>query len=271
MKCAIVYDFDGTLARGDCAQHGLLPALGFEDAKIFWALVKEKTKDIDGDEILTYLGELAKYAKRTNSDFLSKERLQEFGREIPLFDGVESWFSRINDWAHTEGISIEHYIISSGLHEMIKGTKISSNFKKIYACKYSYDDTNSVLWPALAINYTAKTQYLFRINKGIENCWDNNAINKFIPKDKRPMPFERIIYLGDGDTDIPAMKMVRNQGGHSIAVFDTKKWGDPITQNKIEKLISESRADYAVPADYSQNGQLDVTIRGILKKFSPPV
>jgi 2-hydroxy-3-keto-5-methylthiopentenyl-1-phosphate phosphatase len=268
MKCAIVYDFDGTLARGDCAQYGLLPELGFPEPKIFWEEVKARTKEINGDEVTTYMGVLAEYANRIDSSLLSREKLSEFGKLIELFDGVASWFSRINEWAKNKNIDLEHYIISSGLEEMIRGTSISDQFRTIFACRYSYNDHGVASWPALAINYTAKTQYLFRINKGIHDCWDNAKINEFMPRKLRPVPFERMIYLGDGDTDIPAMKMVKNQGGYSIAVFDPKKWIEPATQVKIEKLISENRASFVVPADYSANTQLDVTIRGILRGFS---
>jgi hypothetical protein len=149
---------------------------------------------------------------------------------------------------------------------MIRGTVIAEKFRKIYACKYHYSaDKKKALWAAQAINYTTKTQFLFRINKGIDNSWDNAAVNRFIEPSEREMPFNRMIYFGDGDTDIPSMKMVRYQGGSSLAVFDQKKWGSTSTQQKVEKLIAEERANYVVPAVYDDGSQLDVTVKGLLQ------
>jgi 2-hydroxy-3-keto-5-methylthiopentenyl-1-phosphate phosphatase len=274
MHCAIIYDFDGTLAEGNCAEHGLLPALGIEDVSEFWNEVKETTEKLNADEISMYLWKLLERAKNKKSlNILSKRSLNDFGTKIPLFEGVTEWFPSINRYAADNGIGLSHYIISSGLEEMIRGTAIVENFKDIFACRFLYDtdidtdkDKDSIpLWPAVSINYTTKTQFLFRINKGIENCWDNTSINRFVEPEKRPIPFSNMIYIGDGDTDIPAMKMVKYQGGHSIAVFDTDKWKETSTQNKIQKLIAEERTDYVVPADYQDHSQLTVSVKGILQ------
>lgn len=267
MLCALIYDFDGTLADGDCAQHGVMPALNIHDVKAFWNEVKAAAKRNDGDEILAYMGLLAIKARDLKSSELSAANLKKHGSSIPLFPGVTDWFDRINSYASEHGIILEHYIVSSGLEKMIEGTPIARHFKnRIFACKYAYsDDGNSVIWPALAINYTTKTQFLFRINKGIDNCYDNDAVNKFIEPQHRRIPFERMIYFGDGDTDIPCMKMVRTQGGTSLAVFNTQKWSEKRTQEKVGKLIAEERANYVVPADYQESSQLDVTVKGILQ------
>ncbi|MBP4043331.1 haloacid dehalogenase-like hydrolase [Aeromonas sp. SrichE-2G] len=268
MKCALIYDFDGTLAEGDCAQHGVMPELGITDIPEFWASVKRRAKHDDGDEILTYLGMLAEKANILKSDVLSTEKLIMHGQSIPLFSGVESWFDRIDRFAESIGLELDHYIISSGLDAMIRGTSIGNKFRDIYACKYHYsEDKCYATWPAQAINYTTKTQFLFRINKGIHNSWDNGEVNKFIELQDRDIPFQRMIYLGDGDTDIPSMKMVRYQGGRSIAVFDNKKWPLKSTQDKVEKLISEERADYVVPALYDEGSHLDITVKGLLRLF----
>lgn len=268
MKCALVYDFDGTLAEGDCAQHGLMPALGINDVSEFWRSVKNRAKNDDGDEILAYLGLLVEKANSIESQELSENNLIKHGKSIPLFSGVNTWFERINSYAQSHDLEINHYIVSSGLDAMIKGTEIGDKFRKIYACKFHYgDDKNKALWAAQAINYTTKTQFLFRINKGIDNSWNNEAVNQFIELDQREIPFQRMIYFGDGDTDIPSMKMVRYQGGQSIAVFDEKKWGERKTQEKVEKLIAEERTNYVVPANYDEGSQLDVTVKGLLQLF----
>lgn len=267
IKCAFVYDFDGTLAEGDCAEWGVMPELNIKKDD-FWPEVQKRCKKDDGDEILAYLGALAEKASEQNSDVLSEANLLKHGGEIPLFSGVESWFDRINEYGKKHGLFIFHYIISSGLDAMIRGTPIGGKFRQIYACKYHYsDDGNVPKWAAQAVNYTTKTQFLFRINKGIDNAWDNEAINKFIELSEREIPFERMIFFGDGDTDIPSMKMVRLQGGSSIAVFDIKKWTDSKTQEKVEKLIAEERASYVVPADYKAGTQLDVTVKGLIQLF----
>lgn len=266
MHCAIIYDFDGTLAQGDCAQHGLMPALDIDDISAFWKEVKEITKKQDSDEISMYLWKLFEKAKdKKMLHQLSPNKLKEFGKEIPLFDGVEEWFPLINRYAADNGIALSHYIISSGIEDMILGTSIAKYFKKIFACRYIYDENQKPLWPALSINYTTKTQFLFRINKGIENCWDNASVNRFVEPVARPIPFTNMIYIGDGDTDIPAMKMVKYQGGHSIAVFNKDKWKDESTQNKVQKLIAEERTDYVVPANYEEHSQLAVSVKGILQ------
>jgi len=270
MKCAIVYDFDGTLAEGNCPEHGLMEAIGISDIDAFWEEVHELNKLRDGNEILTYLGLLALKAKQSEKKVeLSPQRLRHHGGNIPLFLGVKDWFPAINKFASEHRIELYHYIISSGLEDMILGTDIAPEFKRIFGCRYHYDqDTGEAKWATVAIDYTTKTQYLFRINKGIENSWDNKAINKYIEPDKRIFPFNRMIYLGDGDTDIPAMKLVKLQGGCSLAVFNPNEWDKEVTQNKIEKLISEDRVSYVVPGDYTRGSQLDVTIRGVLRLYA---
>jgi len=268
-KVALVYDFDGTLAEGNCAEHGLMPALGIKDKKEFWKNVTKATKERNADGILAYLGFLALNAKKAGKrEHLTRKKLKEHGRLIPLLPGVSEWFKRINAYAKQQNISIEHYIVSSGIEEMICGTPIAEYFTYIFACKYHYDkETGYVKWPAVAINYTTKTQYIFRINKGILNYYDDSEVNTYMERNQRPVPFERMIYLGDGDTDIPCMRLVKDQGGCSIAVFEEKEWRKPKSQKKIEKLIAEDRVSYVVPGNYEEGTQLDVTVKGVLSKI----
>lgn len=269
-KVALVYDFDGTLAEGNCAEYGLMPALGITDVSEFWNLITTETEVRDGDGILAYLGFLALKAKEAEKrDELTPKKLQDHGKMIPLFPGVITWFDRINEYAQSQKICLEHYIVSSGIEEMIRGTAIADHFKRIFACKYHYDQTRGYAkWPSVAINYTTKTQYIFRINKGVLNSYDDSKVNEYVEPSKRPIPFDRMIYLGDGDTDIPCMRLVKDQGGCSIAVFDEKKWVKPTSQNKIEKLIAEDRVSYVVPGDYKERSQLDVTVKGVLRRIN---
>jgi hypothetical protein len=267
LRTALVYDFDGTLAPGSIQEHSLLPDYLGIDSKEFWTDVKKETRDQDADEILVYLRLLLERATERAVP-LTRSVLQTHGAKTPLFEGVEQWFDRIDEHALPRGLALEHYVISSGNEEMIQGTKIFDKFRQVFASRYHYNGGGNAVWPAIAINYTTKTQYLFRINKGIDNSWNNEAVNRWQPMEERSVPFSRIIYLGDGDTDIPSMKMVRHQGGHSVAVFDPERWDNSQMQSKVYNLIAESRADFVVPANYNNGGQLDITIKGILGRIA---
>jgi len=265
-KTAIVYDFDGTLAPGNMQEHSFLPKHDV-DKNVFWKQVRELAKKHDCDEILVYMHEMLKLA-RDKGIPITREVLRQHGSDINLYPGVESWFTRLNQFAADRNLELEHYVISSGNEELIRGCQIHDRFKQIFASRFIYDSHGIAEWPGIAINYTTKTQYLFRINKGIYNSSDNEAVNRWIPLDKRPIPFERMIFIGDGDTDIPSMKMVRHQGGHAIAVFKSDIWDDEKTQEKLYHLIAEDRANYVAPANYSQGGQLDVIVKGILARYA---
>ncbi|HEY2515958.1 MAG TPA: HAD family hydrolase [Polyangiaceae bacterium] len=266
LRTALVYDFDGTLSPGSIQEHSLIPDVLGTSVGAFWTEVKRRCKENDADEVLVYMQLLLEKA-RQREVAITAELLREHGAKTPFFEGVDTWFERIAAHAEERGLALEHYVISSGNEEMIKGSSIASRFRAIFACRYLYQNEVAV-WPGIAINYTTKTQYLFRINKGVENSWDNAAVNRWQPMPERPVPFSRMIYLGDGDTDIPSMKMVRHQGGHSVAVFDPKKWGEGATQEKVYNLIAEDRAHFVVPADYGHGSQLDVTLKGVLGRIA---
>jgi len=262
---ALIYDFDGTLAEGNIQEHSFIPTHDVS-TKDFWEDVKREAKDQDSDEILVYMHKMLEMARDKNSP-ITKKMLRSHGASTPLFEGTSDWFDRINEYSKVRGLNLEHYIISSGISEMINGCSIASNFKQIFASKFMYRN-NEAIWPGVSINYTTKTQFLFRINKGIDNHWDNETINKWIPMKERPEPFSRMIFIGDGETDIPSMKMVRLQGGHSIAVFDPNKWNTVKTKTLAQRLISEDRVNFVVPADYTEDSQLDVMIKGVLGKIA---
>lgn len=267
LRTALVYDFDGTLAQGNIQEHSLIPQVLGVSKEEFWADVQERRRAHDADQILIYMQLLLEYAKKKNQP-ITRELLAQNGSSVQYFEGVTEWFSRMNQYAEERNLALEHYIVSSANEEIIQGCSIASFFKSIFACKYIYNDSGQAIWPATAVNYTTKTQYLFRINKGISNNWEDEAVNRFIPLRERPLPFERMIYIGDGDTDIPSMKMVRHQGGHSIAVFDPEQWAAGKAQTKAERLIAEDRAHFVVPAIYTEHSQLDVTVKGILGRIA---
>ena len=193
---------------------------------------------------------------------LKRDSFRKFGSMVELFKGVEDWFTLINQYGKSKGINIKHYINSSGLKEMIEGTSIAKRFENIYACSFLYNVDGVAYWPAVAVDYTTKTQFLFKINKGIKEISDNKRINEYVAKEDRPIPFERMIYLGDGETDVPCMSVVKEQGGHSIAVFGNRK-----KKAVAERLIKENRVNFVCKADYSENSEIHTTVRLILDKI----
>jgi hypothetical protein len=268
-RAAIVYDFDGTLARGNIQEHTFLPELGV-DKDVFWAEVGRLKREHDADQILVYMWWMLQQA-RAKGVTVSKEMLRKHGSATPLYDGLDgatSWFDRINAYAAAHGQALEHYIVSSGNREIIEGCSIYGRFTRVFASQFIYDDAGAAVWPGVAINYTTKTQFLFRINKGVTSSWDDAAVNRWQPMNERPVPFTRMIFIGDGDTDIPSMKMVRHQGGYSIAVYDEADWPQQRSKEKLHRLIAEDRAHFVAPANYSDGSQLDVIVRGILGRFA---
>jgi phosphoserine phosphatase len=257
---ALVYDFDGTLSPGNMQEFGFVQALG-KDPKDFWEKTGQLAKENDANAILCYMYLMLQEAKANNIS-LKRKSFKQFGSQIELYEGVEEWFAGINEYGKSIGLNIKHYINSSGLREMIEGTKIASEFENIYACSFLYDVDGIAYWPAVAVDYTTKTQFLFKINKGIKEVSDNKKINEYLAKEERPIPFERMIYFGDGETDIPSMRVVKEQGGHSIAVY-----GNPSKKATARKLIHEDRVNFAGKADYSEGKEIDTTVRKILEKI----
>lgn len=261
-KVALIYDFDGTLSPGNMQEFGFMEAIG-KSANAFWAENTKLAQDNDADQILTYMHLMLQKAKSENIS-LKRDSFRCFGKKIELFSGVLEWFKLINAYGKSIGVDIEHYINSSGLIEMVEGTQIAKEFKKIYACSYLYDIDGKAIWPAVAVNYTTKTQFLFKINKGIDSIYDNKKVNEFIDHEKRRIPFSRMVYFGDGETDIPCMKLIKDQGGHSIAVYKPR---DSKKKSTSEKLISENRVNFACAADYTENKEIHQVVKTILDKL----
>lgn len=263
-RAAIVYDFDGTLAPGNVQEHGFLKELGIPPGD-FWKGSNRQAQDQDADQILVYMHHMLTECKNRGIP-LTRQAMRQWGAATPFFAGVESWFGRVNEFAEAHGLVLEHYVISSGIREMIEGSSIAPHLKLVFASTFLFDEKGQAVWPALAINYTSKTQYLFRINKGIDNCWDHGSINKYMREGERPLPFERMIFIGDGETDIPSMKMMRHQRGQAIAVFDPQRW--PRLQEHIAGMIAGDRVDFVAPADYTVGSQLEVTVKGLLRRMA---
>ncbi len=278
-KIAICYDFDGTLSPKNMQEYSFIPELLQISNKDFWKEVNDNAKDNDMDEILSYLELMIDKAKLNNVK-MDKESLKRYGKDIPFFEGVKTWFDRINKYGKNKEVSIdvEHYIISSGLKPMIEGTAIAKNFKHIFACDFKYDQHDVPQWPSAVINYTTKTQYLFRINKHQEdknseynllNNW-NNSVNKYLPDEKRYISFSQMIYIGDGLTDIPAMKMLNYQGGYSIAIYNQDKKSSKNKESPkqiCEQMLKEKRCSFIAPADYQQDTKLERLVKMLIDKI----
>lgn len=270
---AIAYDFDGTLAPGNMQEREFIPAIGMNTNK-FWKEVTDESKKHQADNILVYMKLMLDKA-HTASVKVRENDFKLFGKNLPFFEGVlqyrendlleKGWFDRINDYGKLSGVNVEHYIVSSGIREMIKGTPIAKKFKNIYASSFYYDHHGVAVWPALAINYTTKTQYLFRINKGCLDVSDNKEINKYTPENNRPVPFRNMVYIGDGDTDIPCFRLVKDRGGHSIAVYKPNTKGAKVKSNK---LIEEGRVNFTAPADYRNNSIIDRIVKALIDKIA---
>lgn len=255
---AICYDFDKTLSPTDMQAQGYIQSIDY-DVDAFWKKSNSLAEENKMDQNLAYMYMMAKGSR--GKVIFNRHTLKEFGSKVTLFPGVDSWFDRINTYGESNGVSVEHYIISSGLKEMIEGTSIADKFKKIYASSFYYDEDGVAVWPAQVVNYTDKTQYLFRIEKGILNVNDQ-GVNSYYSPDKLRIPFRNIVYIGDSDTDIPCMKLVNVNGGHSIGVYNS----ETKDKSKVFRMLDENRIKYFEPADYTEGSSLEKLIMSIIDR-----
>lgn len=260
---AIAYDFDGTLAPGNMQEHQFLPEIGMTPTA-FWKEVHDTAKQHQADEVLVYMNLMLRKASAYNVP-VRRDDFKSRGNSIKLFKGVTEWFTRITAYAKSKGVDLKHYLISSGNEEIFAGTPIAKRFEAVFASKYLFDANGVAQWPALAINYTTKTQFLFRINKGVTDISDNAAVNKFVPKAERAVPFENIVFVGDGATDIPCFRLVKEQGGLSVAVYTPNKHRGRI---KADQYLEDGRVHTVVPANYTDGAALDKIIKARIDEIA---
>ena len=257
---AFLYDFDKTLCTTDMQDYAFIPSLGMTPAE-FWSVANDFGRRHRIDSVLAYMYTMIQEAERRELPF-TRGDLVEKGRDIVLFPGVEDWFRRVNAFGEEQGVRVEHYIISSGLREIIEGSSISAAFKEIYASEFYYDETGRPVWPKLAVNFTAKTQFVYRINKGILDVAKDKELNASMPDDSKRIPFTNMIYIGDGLSDVPCMKMMRAYGGQAVAVYqDSNRAG-------VEDLLAKGRVDFIFPADYRDGTLFDETMKNIVRKIA---
>ncbi len=260
-KVAMIYDFDETLSVTYMQDYILIPSLGMTPGT-FWKKANQWSRDNCADQITGSMYYFFKTAKEKGIK-LTRQYFCDAAQSITYFDGVEEWFDRINEYGKQLNLQIEHYIVSSGYEEIIAGSTIRKHFTDIFGCSYAFGEDGTPVWPARIVNYSTKTQYLSKINKGLGKLEDR-AVNEFMPDEERPIPFRRMIYFGDGMTDIPSMKLTKERGGNAIAVYQPKSRHK---KNAI-KLLSDDRVNFALPADYRENKQIDIVVKTILDKIA---
>ncbi len=256
----ILYDFDKTLCTTDMQEYSFIKNLGMTSNE-FWGEAAAITSKHEVEKILAYMCVMIKKCKEKGIP-LTEKYLNSCGENVVLFKGVSTWFERINEYGESLGVNIEHYIISSGTYEIIQGTPIAKYFKRIYACKYMYDENGEAVWPALAINYTLKTQYIYRISKGILDVTDDYNLNRLQDESLRRIAYRNMIYIGDGMTDIPCMKMLKSKGGKSIALYQSGR------SETVKPLVDDDRINYVCVADYSPNSSLEKIVKLMIENMA---
>ncbi len=255
---AIMYDFDKTLTTKDQQEFTFIPKIEMNSEQ-FWGKAMAISQKVKMDRILAYMHQMIIEANYRGVK-ISRGAFKEYGKDLEYFPGVETWFSRINDYCEGFNAKAEHYIISSGLREIIEGSAIFPYFREVFACEFFYDSNDVAVWPKNVINYTTKTQFVYRINKGVLDISDDDNLNKYTPEENRPIPFRNMIYIGDGLTDVPCMRLVKANGGYSIAVYTDK--------SSVQELIAHGRVNFIAPADYSDNKPLYDLVKDILIKIA---
>lgn len=250
---AIMYDFDKTLCTKDMQEYTFIPNLKI-DVSEFWNDANKLREVHKMDAVLTYMYLMIKKTDDIGKH-VTREYLNGMGRDIELFPGVTDWFERINAYGREKGLIIEHYIISSGVKEIIEGSVIGKYFKQIFASEFYYDELGHAVWPKVAINYTNKTQFLKRINKGILDTSDDYKINKKMDENEKRISKSNMIYIGDGLTDVPCMKLTKDGGGVSIAVYTDK------SKKVATELYEDKRINYMAEADYSLDSKIDFFVK----------
>lgn len=256
---AIMYDFDKTLCTRDMQEYTFIPSIGMQPSD-FWGHTAVVAARETMDSILTYMYCMLEKAQQTGNP-LTREALYACGKDVEYLPGVEGWFDRINRYAADAGVEVEHYVLSSGLKEIIEGTTIAKHFKRIYACEFMYKDAEAI-WPKMAVNYTNKTQFVYRINKGVLDINNDADLNNSRPDSEKRVFFSNMIYIGDGLTDVPCMKLVKQSGGHSIALYQNGQ------KHKTAPLLKHDRVDWMFEADYSEGSELDSTMKLLLEHLA---
>ena len=259
---ALVYDFDGTLSPGNMQEFGFIQAVGTTPQQ-FWDMSNQLAVGQDASNVLSYMKMMYDEAHAKGIS-LRSESFREFGKDVVLFEGVREWFRLINEYGRSQGVKVEHYINSSGLKEIVEGTPIANEFRYIFAGSFIYDENGEAVWPGIAVDSTNKTQFLFKINKGIFSARDNKRLNSSMAEEKKRVPFTNMIYFGDGETDVPCMKIVSMFGGNSVAVYAP---GNEKKRAIAQRLKKQGRVRFTVPAQYTADSTAYRLVCAIIDKI----
>lgn len=255
---AVMYDFDRTLCPKDMQEYQFIPSLGMK-AEDFWGVANNYAYEHNMDKINAYMYIMIKKSRELGLS-LTRDKIVGCGKNIELFPGVSEWFDRLNKFGDDHGVQVEHYVLSSGLKEIIEGSAIGKCFKQIYASEFLYDDSGNAVFSKSVVNYTSKTQFVYRINKGVFDVSNDYDLNRSTLESDRRVPFQNMLYIGDGLSDVPCMKMVKAYGGHSIAVYK-----DEAGKILVDDLLYHDRVDYIYPTDYTENSGIDLTVKNMIR------
>ena len=261
---AIVYDYEQTLSPNYMQEEVLFPAFGI-DARRFWKKCQELVANESYDHELAYMRVMLEYLE---IDRPTNARLSELGQKLQFYPGLPEMFDDFNTHLLTpqheaHGIRVEHYIISSGLKALIDGSRVAPYVKAIFGCEFAEDAQGRITFPKRVISHTQKTQYLFRINKGLLELSED--VNDHMPAELRPVPFEHMIYVGDGPTDVPCFAVVRQNGGQAIAVYNP----DDETRSSFKKCYqlasNANRVRHIAPADFRAGSHLRLLLEQMVE------
>jgi phosphoserine phosphatase len=256
---AVVYDFDGTLSPQPMQEYTVLPKIGIEPRE-FWARVNRDARETESDMMLVYMRHILEELEKGRID-VKRDDFAAMASRIKYFPGVATWFTRMNRYVRSKSagkVKIQHYLVSAGQKEILDGVSIRKHFKRIYASEYHFNHHGVATFPKLLVTDTMKTQFLFRINKGREGV--SESINEHMPESERPIPFQNIIYVGDGMTDVPSMALTKKSGGHTVAVYHPGGRGRDV----CVKLLNAGRADFIAAADYRVGSKLSRRVELLL-------
>lgn len=258
---AIVYDFDRTLTTRPMREFISWPELSDNEKHRMWDDDRASHVREDEDRELFWMRKVTQYANLQPSR-LTRRFLRKQGGNVTFFPGVEGFLAKIGSYVQetsSNSMICRQYIISSSIKEVIEGTRIASSFKYIFASMFHYEGEKPT-FPQILVNDAVKTQCLYRINKGREH-WAED-VNEYMPVKERPVPFSNMIYVGDGLTDIPALAVVRRNGGFGVGVYSNTNKNNLAV---LRELIDGERIDFAAEADYSDESVLSAGLRTIIR------
>jgi haloacid dehalogenase-like hydrolase len=264
---AIVYDYDQTLSPAYMQDDVIFPAFGI-NAERFWQRCAELVQNEGYDQELAYMKSLLDYL---SVDRPTNAQLQTLGGKMKLYRGLPEMFVEFQEnllnGAHTAaGIRVEHYVLSSGLKVLIEGSTLRPYLRAAFGCEFAESSEGRITFPKRVISHTQKTQYLFRINKGLLDMTQD--VNDHMPAEIRPIPFENMVYIGDGPTDVPCFTIMKKNGGHAIAVYNPDD-RDRLSFRKCFNLATHAdRVRHIAPADYRRNSHLRLLLEEMVSEIA---